>query len=70
MQQSPHVTVQITPGSVTRGILVILLFYALFLIRDIVLVVLTAVVFASAIEPFTKWFKKRGFARLPAAIKR
>jgi predicted PurR-regulated permease PerM len=68
MQQSPHVTVQITPGSVTRGILVILLFYALFLIRDIVLVVLTAVVFASAIEPFTKWFKKRGFARLPAVI--
>jgi predicted PurR-regulated permease PerM len=51
-----------------RGILFIVLLIFLYYIRDIVLVVLAAVVIASAIEPAIRWFKKYKIRRLPATI--
>ncbi len=60
--------VNITPGSFLKGILLVLLFWFLFYIKDVVLVVLTAVVLASGIEPLIGWFKRFKIKRLPAAI--
>src|SRR3989338_971167 len=62
------VSISITGGSITKGILVGLLFYVLYLMRDLVLVVLTAVVVASAIEPLTKWFARHRIKRVPAVL--
>lgn len=60
--------VYITNGTIVRVILFLLLFYVLYLLVDLVLVVLTAVVIASSIEPATKWFARYKIPRIPAVI--
>ena len=67
-RENNRFVVNITPGSFLKGILIILLFWFLFYIKDIVLVVLTAVVLASGIEPLIGWFKRFKIKRLLAAI--
>ena len=65
MSEEPrHLTVSISTGTIAKVILVCLLFVVLYLIRDIVLIVLTAVLIASAVEPAAKWFVKRGLPRI------
>jgi predicted PurR-regulated permease PerM len=70
MNQAPekNITINVTAGSITKGIIIICLFLMLFYVRDVVLIVLTAVVIASAIEPATKWFGKYRISRLPATV--
>lgn len=68
MEKEPRLSINITPGSFFKGLLIVLLFWFLFFIKDLVLVVLTAVVIASGIEPLILWFKKFRIGRLPAAI--
>lgn len=63
-----EVTIRIDAGSVVKAIAIIALFYILFILRDLLLVILTAVVFASAVEPITKWFVEYRFPRLLAVI--
>jgi predicted PurR-regulated permease PerM len=46
----------ISAGSIFKVILIIILFYTLFLLKDIVLTILTAIIIASAIEPGAAWF--------------
>jgi len=60
--------INITPGSIFKGICIILLVWFLFFIKDVVLVVLTAVVIASGLEPLISWFSKYKINRLFAAI--
>lgn len=61
-------TMVITTGSWVRGVIVVAVAVALFLIRDLALVILTAVVIASAIEPAASWAKKKGLPRLPTIL--
>lgn len=58
----------ITLASWIRAGLVLAIGYALFLIGDLVLVLITSVVIASAIEPVAIWAKKKNIPRLPAVI--
>ncbi len=58
----------ITSGSIVRVILISGLFYALYYVRDLILVVLAAIVIASAIEPVIRWFSKYKIKRLPAVL--
>ena len=67
-ESNSKVTINITTGSFLRGILIILCVWFLFFIKEIVLVVLTAVVIASSLEPLIHWFKRYKIGRLPAAI--
>lgn len=66
MQNPAHIT--ITTETIFKTIFIGLLFWLLFTLRDLVLVVLAAVVIASAIEPFTKWFMKYRVPRVLAVI--
>jgi len=61
-------TLHISSESIIKVALFLTLFWVLYLIRDLILVVLAAVVIASAIEPLTKWFGRRHIRRLPAVI--
>ena len=54
--------------SVLKVLLILVGVYVLYLLKDIVLVVLTAVVIASAIEPAAKWFMKYHFPRTLAVV--
>jgi len=67
-KDAPKLVVNITPGSFLKGILLVLLFWFLFYVKDVVLVVLTAVVLASGIEPLIQWFKRFKIKRVVAAI--
>lgn len=67
-ENSNKLVISFDTKSLFKVIFVILLFVTLFILRDIVLVVLTAVLIASAIEPITKWFGHYRIPRLPAVL--
>src|SRR3989344_7483558 len=63
-----HTNITITSETIFKTIFIGLLFWLLFVLRDLVLVVLAAVVIASAIEPFTRWFIKYRIPRVLSVI--
>ncbi|OGG55321.1 hypothetical protein A3D62_01720 [Candidatus Kaiserbacteria bacterium RIFCSPHIGHO2_02_FULL_49_11] len=63
-----EMVVHITTGTVIKSILLVLLVAAVFYLKELVLVVLTAVVIASAIEPATRWFVRHRFPRVVAVL--
>lgn len=69
MENFPHnIRVSISSGTIIKILAIITLFVALFLVRDLILVLLAAVVIASSIEPATRWFKKYNVGRIPAVL--
>ncbi|MFA6158606.1 MAG: AI-2E family transporter [Candidatus Paceibacterota bacterium] len=65
MSETPRdFRVEITAGTVVKTIFLLILTYLLFILKDIVLVILTAVVIASSIEPLTRWFVRRSIPRV------
>lgn len=58
-----NTTHSISAGSIIKAILIVVLFYGLYLLKDIVLSVLTAIIIASAIEPGTLWMEKKKIPR-------
>ncbi len=60
--------ITISLGTITKAIVIVLLFAALFILKDLVLVLLVSIVVASAVEPGTQWFIKRRVPRLFAVI--
>ena len=61
-------TIHIASGTIIKIIVIGLLFVALFILRDLLLVLLAAIVVASSVEPMAKWFINRRIPRLPAVI--
>ena len=66
--EGKNLTININSGTIVKTILLILLFFSVYLFRDLVVVVLTSVVVASAIEPAVRWFKKLRVPRVLAVI--
>lgn len=62
------ISISITPGTVVTTLFILLGFWLAFMLKDLLLVVLTAVVFSSAIEPVTRWFVRRGLPRVLAVV--
>jgi predicted PurR-regulated permease PerM len=63
-----EIRVAVTPGTVFTGVLVVGGAYVAWLLRDLVLLVLTAIVIASAIEPEIAFFIRRRIPRFFATI--
>lgn len=68
MPELPLKPIVISTGTLVRAVLVVLFFAFLFFMRDLALVLLTAVVIASAIEPLTLWIRRLGLSRLIAVL--
>ena len=64
MPDSAHTHVHISTGTILRGILLILFFVFLYVLKDVIIIFLFAIIIASAITPFADWFDNRGFPRL------
>ncbi len=64
----PDSTISITTGTFIRAIVVGAIAYALWLLQGLVLLVLTAIVIASAIEPGVTWLIRRGIPRVLSVI--
>lgn len=69
MQENSNKTINIsvTPGSIIKIIFILLIAYFAFVLRDLILVILTSVVIASAVEPITKRLMVWKFPR-PLAV--
>ncbi len=60
--------ISISSGSIVRTILIVALFGLMWFLKDIILVVLTAVILASAIEPAVRFFVHKNVPRLLALV--
>ncbi len=63
MEELRNVKINISFGTIAKVALVVGVIMTLYFLRDIVLLLLTAVVMASAIDPAASWFVKRGVPR-------
>lgn len=61
-------TISITPGTIIKAILILAAAWLVYALRDIVLIVLTAVVIASAIEPGVASLVRRKIPRILAVL--
>jgi predicted PurR-regulated permease PerM len=61
-------TVHISASSVLKALLVIIGVYVLYMLKDVVLIVIAAVVIASALEPATRWFVHYRIHRTVAVV--
>ncbi len=68
MSPLPITPLSITTGTLVRAVLVVASFFLLYALRDVVLVVLTAVVIASAIEPVTLFLIRYKVSRLISVL--
>jgi predicted PurR-regulated permease PerM len=60
--------IQINSGTIIRAILIVLGFVAVYYLSDVFMVVLLAIIIASAIEPGTQWFMRRRVPRVLAVL--
>ncbi|PIT90914.1 hypothetical protein COU17_03075 [Candidatus Kaiserbacteria bacterium CG10_big_fil_rev_8_21_14_0_10_49_17] len=67
-EQGRNITIRINSGTIIRAILIVVGAALLFYLHELALVVLTAIVIASSIEPATKWFMKRRVPRVAAVL--
>jgi predicted PurR-regulated permease PerM len=68
MEKGRDVNVHITSGSMITAILFVLLVALLWFLQDLVLILLTAVVIASAMEPAILFFARKGIHRILSVI--
>lgn len=61
-------TIEISSGTILRTILILLLLWFLFLIRDILILVFLALVIVSAIDPIVDWSQKKRIPRSLAVL--
>lgn len=64
MIEPKHVHVEISTATILKGLLIILLFVLLYMLKDVVIVFLFALIIASAISPFAAWIESKGLPRL------
>jgi predicted PurR-regulated permease PerM len=62
-ESNQQISITITTGTIIKGLTILFLAYLAFVLRNLILVILTSVVIASAVEPITKWFIKRRIPR-------
>lgn len=68
MREMKNVSITISPGSIFIALLFVVLGALLYYLKDLVLIVLTAIVIASAMEPAVVAMVRRGVSRLLAVI--
>lgn len=66
--ESGQINFNISSGVIVKTIIVVGLFFLLYFLRDIVLVVLAAVLIASSMEPMIRWLKKYRVARVLSVV--
>ena len=62
------IAIEFTAGAVIKTLVILFLAYLAFVLRDLLLIILTSVIIASAVEPITQWFIKRKIPRALAVI--
>lgn len=63
-----RINVSITPGTILVGIFAVIATILAYVLRDVIITILTSVVLASAIEPATRWFARYRVPRVLAVL--
>ncbi len=63
-----EISIHITTSTIIKSIVILVLIGLGFMLRNLLLVILTSVVIASAVEPITRWFIRRGIPRSLAVM--
>lgn len=66
--EQPQNIVHISAGTIIKAIVVGILFYAAYLLKDLILIVLLSIIIASSVEPVTRWFVERKIPRILGVI--
>ena len=64
MPEHDHIHIEINTGTIIRAVLVVLFFLFLYLLKDVFIIFLFALIIASSIAPFANWLGDKGFPRL------
>ena len=67
-EKAPTTSVSITTGTIIRVALIAIGIFTIYLLRDLVLILLTSIVVASFVESSLPYFKKIGIGRVLAVI--
>jgi len=59
-----HIHVQLNTNTILRGILWIVFFILLYVLKDVIIIFLFAIIIASSISPFANWLDSKGLPRL------
>lgn len=62
--RSSEKMIQISAGTIAKALLIVTVLAVVYYLRDIALVLILAIIIASAIEPGTQWFLRRGIPRI------
>lgn len=68
MPDLPNNSLNISTGTIVRFVLIVGLAFLLYFLRDVVLIVLAAIVISSSIEPGVRFFEKRKIFRVFAVV--
>jgi predicted PurR-regulated permease PerM len=60
--------IQISAGTIIKTVLILLLFWTIFFLKNLVLIILLSIVIASAVEPAAQWLMRRKVPRLLSVI--
>jgi predicted PurR-regulated permease PerM len=60
--------INVSAGTIIKTILILLLFWMIFLLKNLVLIILLSIVIASAVEPAAQWLMRRKIPRLLSVI--
>ncbi len=61
-------TIEISAGTIAKTVILLVVFWLIYLLRDSVLAVISSIVIASAIDPGVRWFEKRRVPRVVGVI--
>ncbi|MBI2064903.1 MAG: AI-2E family transporter, partial [Candidatus Yanofskybacteria bacterium] len=59
-----HIHVQLTSATIVRAILLVLFFVALYVLKDVLIIFMFAIIIASAVTPFSNWLDSKSLPRL------
>lgn len=62
------IRVHVATGTIIKIVLILIAFYLLYILRDVVMLLIASVVIAAAVEPAAEWFIRHKIPRLPAVI--
>jgi predicted PurR-regulated permease PerM len=68
MDTEKNLTVNISLSTIVKSVFFLIALYVLYLVKDIALVVLTAVVIASAVDPGVRWLMRRKMSRVLSVL--
>jgi predicted PurR-regulated permease PerM len=64
MSEISHSHVHITTGTIFRSLLLVVFFVLLYILKDVIIIFLFAIIIASGVTPFSNWLDSKKFPRL------